>query len=324
MKPSFEWAEDDVQQLIEQKVKESANLEYKQCSALRTEGYAYNCKNKKSVKMEQTREKFIAEVSKDVSAFSNADGGTIIYGVVEDNHIPLHIDKYPYDLNEINKEWLENIIDTNISRKIQGLKVNQIELKSNPEHFIFVIYIPQSLQGAIQANDYRYYQRRNFKAEPMEDYQVRDVMNRFNFPLLEAELDYKTISKDPKEHHYSLRCILTNIGNITAVNFGIDIYFPEEFLDISHFNQIIVRQGFSEGRVGKEDSFYKKTCYRNFGNEYVLFPSESFPVLNGKNIIEYVVNYGNWERLHLYRLKWILFADNMPPKSGEKPIFEEF
>jgi hypothetical protein len=31
---------------------------------------------------------------------------------------------------------------------------------------------------AHQARDYRYYKRHNFNALPMEDYEVRDVMNR--------------------------------------------------------------------------------------------------------------------------------------------------
>jgi len=32
------------------------------------------------------------EISKDVSAFANSDGGTIIYGIEEEGHLPKRID----------------------------------------------------------------------------------------------------------------------------------------------------------------------------------------------------------------------------------------
>ena len=66
------------------------------------------------------------EIAKDVSAFANSDGGTIIYGVSEYNdaersHLPEQIS--PINRVEYTKEWLEHVINSNISPKINSLKI---------------------------------------------------------------------------------------------------------------------------------------------------------------------------------------------------------
>ena len=318
MKPPTEWKEEDIQKLIDQKIGESTTLEYKACDALRTK---------------KSRDKIISEISKDVSAFANAAGGTIVYGVIEQNNRPVRIDPKPYHPEEITKEWLENVIDSNISRKIDGVIINQIELQtSNPGKVIYAVYIPQSLQGAHQAKNFLYYQRRNFKAEPMEDYQVRDVMNRFNFPVLEAETNFLDLKIGEHEHRYAFGLTINNIGNVTAVNFGIDICFPEAFLVPDDFTKLLNRieePKFYEGSSTKKGLIKYRNrilCYRNIGTHYVLFPSERLVLLdvNRGNRIVYMVNQDNWRQCDICRLKWTIFADNMPPKRGGIPIYENF
>ena len=180
--------------MIDNQRKEATDLEYKRCDALVKNG-------------KKPREKIIEDLSKDVSSFANAGGGTIIYGVIEEGHLPKKIDK-GFNPAKIKREWIgdiEDIIDSNVEPKIDGLKIKQVELnRNNPGKVINIIYIPQSLQGAIQAKDYRYYQRRNFKAEPMEEYQVRDVMNRFKYPLLKPEIGFKRQKFLPGEE-YSIK-----------------------------------------------------------------------------------------------------------------------
>lgn len=331
MKPSHEWTEEDIQGLIQHQIQESSELDYKHCSALRTEGHVYDKKTDKYIHKAKLRskDKLIIEISKDVSSFANAAGGTIVYGVVEDNHLPLHIDQYPFDPNVESREWLENIIDSNIRRKIEGVKINQILLdQTNPGKVIYAVYIPQSLQGAHQAKDYRYYQRRNFKAEPMEDYQVRDVMNRFRNPILRAEVEFDDVDTKSEKHRHAFGIKLINIGNMAAVNFGIDIYFPVLFLDGESLHEaVLVYSGLREGIVTKEYRGYRKFSYRNFGQEYVLFPSEEIILLDAHiktKRIEYFVDMSNYEKCHLYKIKWTIFADNMPPVTEEHNLREIF
>ncbi len=159
-KPSRDWDEADIRSLISDGVPESVNLDYKESAALgKTDG----------------RKK---EISKDVSAFANAAGGTIVYGVRENGQIPTEIDG-GVDVADISKEWLENVINSTIQPRIDGTHINQIALSARPERVLYVVEIPQTMAGGPhQASDHRCYKRYNFQSAPMEDYEVRDVMRR--------------------------------------------------------------------------------------------------------------------------------------------------
>lgn len=138
MKNPWEWDEDDILSLINNKVKESISLDYKQCDSL----FPVNDKKKN-------------EVSKDVSAFANSAGGTIVYGVIEKGHLPEVIDT-GFDPNVVTKEWLEQVINS-IQRRIDGVRINQVELnRSRPGKVLYVVYIPQSNRAPHMANDYRF------------------------------------------------------------------------------------------------------------------------------------------------------------------------
>lgn len=166
MKVPIEWDEDYLLQLITIGEKESIELDYKACDSLS------NIENKK------------LELSKDVSAFANSAGGVIIYGIVEDGHVPIKIDT-GYDRSIISKEWIEQVINSRIHRRIDGIRIKQVELKkSAPGKVAYVVVIPQSNQAPHQAHDKKFYKRFNFASVPMEEYEVRDVSRRNEAPDL--------------------------------------------------------------------------------------------------------------------------------------------
>ncbi|MCE9550331.1 MAG: ATP-binding protein [Betaproteobacteria bacterium] len=164
MFPPSEWTERDLQNLIEDQVSESLTLDYKASYALqRTDG-------KK------------AELSKDVSAFSNSAGGLLIYGVVENGHVPTHLDD-GFDPNEISKEWIEHVLNSRISRRIDGLKIHPVPLtRHRPGRLAYVVAVPASPRAPHMASDHRFYKRFNFESVPMEEYEVRDVSRRLVEP----------------------------------------------------------------------------------------------------------------------------------------------
>jgi len=95
MKEPHVWKEADLLSLIQNGIKESINLDYKECNALqKTDG-------KKN------------ELSKDVSAFANSAGGVLVYGIVENGHEPTGFD-IGYDPTDITKEWIDQVITSNI------------------------------------------------------------------------------------------------------------------------------------------------------------------------------------------------------------------
>lgn len=171
MKNPWEWDESDIESLITNQVPESISLDYKACGAL---GPNDSRKN---------------EISKDVSAFANSAGGTIVYGLIEKGHLPERIDD-GYDPSVITREWLEQVINSRIQRRIDGIRINQV-LLSGPRagRVLYVVHIPQSVRAPHQASDKKFYRRVNFGAEPMEEYEIRDVSRRSEAPDLELEIE---------------------------------------------------------------------------------------------------------------------------------------
>ncbi|GHT93713.1 hypothetical protein FACS1894140_6800 [Spirochaetia bacterium] len=153
------WSMQKIKQLLSDNVQESLNLDYKAADAL----------SKTDVKK--------AEITKDISAMANSDGGIIIYGIKEDQNnknFPGEID--PINQKEFSKEWLEQVIN-NIRPKIEGIIITSIPVDKDNNTVIYVVQIPQSTT-VHQALDKRYFKRFNFVSTPMDDYEIRDVMGR--------------------------------------------------------------------------------------------------------------------------------------------------
>lgn len=171
MKNHWEWEEEDIDALIREGVQESLTLDYKRCASLDKRN-----PNRKT------------DLSKDVSAFANSAGGVLIYGVVENNHLPVAIDT-GYDPYDVTREWLEQVINSTIQRRIDGIKIKQIELRtSNPGKVIYVVSVPQSKRAPHMAEDHIFYKRYNYQSIPMEEYEVRDVARREEAPDLTMQL----------------------------------------------------------------------------------------------------------------------------------------
>ncbi|UJB69560.1 ATP-binding protein [Acaryochloris sp. 'Moss Beach'] len=170
MKQPHEWTEEDILSLIANKIEESIDLDYKECRALE------NTPSKKK------------EIGKDVSAFANSAGGTIVYGIKEEGHLPTSID-VGFDPKVISKEWLDQVINSNIKPKVEGVIINPIELlTTKPGKYVYVVNIPQALSRAPhQASDKRYYKRYNSTSLAIEDYEVRDLFSRQSIPDLFLE-----------------------------------------------------------------------------------------------------------------------------------------
>lgn len=197
----WDWTEQDLLQLIKDQVGESLTLDYKESGALqRTDG-------KKN------------ELSKDVSAFANAAGGVLVYGMREDGHVPIGLDD-GLDPNEVSKEWVEQVVNSRIARRIAGVRVRQVPL-SGPQsgRVAYVVYVPSSTQAPHMAADHRYYKRFNFESVPMEDYEVRDVSRRFAAPELRLGLLSQNIEIESATIH-TLSVYVENLSSAPA-NFAL-------------------------------------------------------------------------------------------------------
>ncbi len=179
-----EWNEQDLLDLVDAGTKESTHLEFKESGAL-----ARSDRSK-------------AEIAKDVSAFANADGGVLIYGIRENGHVPIGLDD-GVDPSLISKEWVENVIISNIKPQIRNLRIIQIDLhQSAPGKVAYVIDIPKTLSGGPHQvtleSERRYYRRLDFRLVRMEDYEIRDSMRRMAGPALFCDVNLLK-RQDPRD-----------------------------------------------------------------------------------------------------------------------------
>jgi hypothetical protein len=151
-------------------IQESLTLEYKASGAV----------GKTEVKKD--------EIAKDASAFANAAGGQIIYGMTEDDHAPAGLDG-GLDPEEFPGIWFEQVIQQNVTPQIDGLRIHEVPLDPRRARVAVVVTIPAAQSRAPhQAKDGHYYRRHNFRNQIMNDSEVRDTMRRATTPELFVKL----------------------------------------------------------------------------------------------------------------------------------------
>lgn len=139
---------EDLQRLIEHKIKESLTLDYKG---------------------ELGRNE---EIAKDISAFANTLGGTIIYGIREEGSIPV---SFNWVKSRGVKERIESVVLSHIQPKLEGYEIASVEDLNDSSKAIFIVNIPESLKAPHMAK-HQYYKRYNFQSVPMEDHEVKEVI----------------------------------------------------------------------------------------------------------------------------------------------------
>ncbi|GHV92378.1 hypothetical protein AGMMS50268_28810 [Spirochaetia bacterium] len=324
-----DWSFAKIQEYFTNEIEENLTLDYKAADAL------HKSDGKK------------AEITKDVSAMANSDGGIIIYGIKENQekkYLPGEIT--PINIKEFSKEWLEQVINT-IRPKIDGVIITPIPIETSDDSVIYIVEIPKS-DTAHQAKDHRYYKRFNFISEMMEDYEIRDVMGRNQYPKFDISfkiiekfeyittgslpygLDSLPIANKPEKKtetriSYTLFAKATNIGAVYANYVNIFIRIPLFFLRKDYFDYD--KYAFEEDGLPYYE-FYEDNTRRDVVDvksltDVVYGPSRYDPILPSRS--------RTWEfKLKDFRelspdghtlpedlIKWTIHADNSPVKSGE-------
>ncbi|MCE8485537.1 ATP-binding protein [Bacteroides uniformis] len=159
----------DLERLIENKIPESTTLEYKS---------SFATQNKK----------WKEELAKDISAMANSNGGVIIYGIREKeceggDSVPEKL--LPISNSDMSKDQLTQLISSNIQPVINGVEIIFIPYDAGAGFYI--VTIPQSNTAHQNRLTHIYYKRRNATVEAMEDYEIRDIMNRSKTPIIDVE-----------------------------------------------------------------------------------------------------------------------------------------
>jgi len=145
----------DIEKMVLDQAQENIHLDYKRSAAIHS----------------GARD----SIAKDVSAFANSDGGVLIYGVEEKDHLPVKIDG-GVDDSKCSREWIETAIMTGITPRIDDVRI--LPLPVSMGRTVYVVKVAKTFRGPHQASDKCYYKRHNFSSVPMEDYEINDVRNR--------------------------------------------------------------------------------------------------------------------------------------------------
>ena len=126
---AMEYTREVLQQMIDDGIEESDQLDYKRAGA-------FDRRNTKSVD----------QITKDVSAFANASGGRIIYGIgefadVTRSHLPE--DFFPVDRTQYSREWLSGIIEQ-IRPRIEGLRIYPVHVGPGANDHCYVVRFPRA------------------------------------------------------------------------------------------------------------------------------------------------------------------------------------
>lgn len=314
-----EYSKQYLEDLINNQVEENIQLEYKSSEAL------HNSPQKKK------------EISKDVSAMANSAGGKIIYGLKEfdeksKRHLPKKIT--PILRENISKEWLEQVINSNIQPKISGLLITPINISNN--EVVFVVIIPQS-NTVHQALDKRYYKRYNFESVAMENYEIKDILNRQRHPDIIIEFEIERTTYEKSKHPLTIPNSFTdlnakkemitdtliniyfkNVGKVFAKYINGYVFLPYNICkEKKHINE--------ENTTRMNDETYIKHYCENtirdvvdvFGGRVKYGSSRYDPLLPGlrlksKSILLINENYPSIDKT----IYWELNADNAEIKKG--------
>ena len=126
-----------------------------------------------------------------VSAFANAEGGQIVYGMAEMDHEPAGLDS-GVDPKQYPEIWFEQVLQQHITPNVKGLTIRHIQLAN--KKVAVVITIPATNGDPHQASDAKYYRRHSYNRLPMEHYEVREMFRRTTNPNLVVTFHFDKMS----------------------------------------------------------------------------------------------------------------------------------
>ena len=147
----------------------------------------------------------------------------------------------------------------------------------------------------------------------MEDYEIRDVMNRLKYPLILPRFVARFVERSNAVYEYVLLTWLRNDGAMCARDVKLTLNIPRGM------SKRVT--GFLQRAVEIKSPLFGKEWIKNYLlSKLPLFPDDEISVadLGGYEFV-YVVDTTKYD-LNESRapfLLWKIYADDMPPQSGE-------
>jgi hypothetical protein len=149
--------ETDVRQLTEDRITERKTIEYKEC--LPDEKH-------------DSKKEFLA----DVSSFGNTVGGYLLYGIKEENGIPVALPGVINKDLDHETQRLENLLRDSIQPRLQGISIKSINIEEAKP--VLIVHVPQSWSKPHVVNfqgHWRFYARNSAGKYPLDVMELKSV-----------------------------------------------------------------------------------------------------------------------------------------------------
>ncbi len=313
MKKPWEWERKDLDNLIGQM--ESMRLEFKSSQIF--------------IKKDDTS--VGTDLSKEISAFANSEGGVIVIGIKESTKSPkkaLSIDE-GVDVKEWNPEKIQAVIESNISPHLTGVRVKPIYLDSDYSRCVYVISVPPG-STAYQAKDKRYYGRSEYEVKALPDHEIRLRMFRGKAPFARILIDnprrdvvHRQEFSEKKHSYdivdddgYTFNIMLENLGEINITQFKAELSFSgsSEILSLPERYS----SSFKDGWTGIKSSGLESERTQS-STRLNIYPGDKFH-LERRSFIALTENLSSYRLM----MHWKLYLKDTFPISGEINIIDFF
>lgn len=333
---------EDLQRLRDEREEESLTLEFKPCNELKV---GSKFRDKTGQQRVRERDDVLNELTKDVTAFLNSAGGMIIYGIQEKNSRADEIDKTnSFKLgskqDNIQSEKVIDWLRAHIQPPPAVDVYRVLETPGDPaSSWYLVIEVPQG-QQAYMARDHRFYKRVSNTVQPMEQYEVKDVMNRAMIPDVDLKFKVTTYYEPPDDTCLFLKTIIKNQSmkvvndyklkvKITNVGFLDDLFEGEPQVLKGHITPE-KRENVTWELVQRQYGSHNFDLLITYRSKGVLFPDEELDISSElgwghkryEPLDDSITPWIDFAKKQGWFLEWVLYADNMSSKKGEAPIYE--
>ncbi|MGN7105162.1 AlbA family DNA-binding domain-containing protein [Ralstonia holmesii] len=262
------------------------------------------------------------ELVVDVTAMANSGGGTIIYGIAEQqlDGRSLAGTISPVTDDRVTQDRLREIVYSNTDPAFSDFKIKCIPVAQGN---VFVVEVAEGDTAFQNKIDRRYYNRVDASSVPMYGYAIRDVMNRRTRPILVPSLQINYVDLHEQQHRYVVTPALENIGRLTVNHWTLSVGLPVGYGFVQGDYNRQVRGFHPYGNFDPDCSWFEFSSERHPGSAARILPGETRHLGQdgGYGLLEIRISAFDGGRL-LHSgpsLRWVLCMDDSPKSEGEVP-----
>ncbi|BEU25792.1 ATP-binding protein [Paraburkholderia sp. 22B1P] len=270
-------------------------------------------------------EKAKTDLITDVTAFANAGGGTVIYGIREEKRGSQSYagEIAPVTNERITQDRLRETILSNTDPVLRDFSITAIPAQGGT---VFVIEVAEGDTAYQNKRDQKFYSRVDASAHPMYAFAIRDVMNRRTRPHVDVSLLIRRRKITSDNHIYVVVPVLENKGNLTAHHWILRLGVPAVIG--RHDGELGPHmRGVGATTLGRHHiQWYQYSSERPAASTSRLLPGDTSELDLGHGYPEVLLIIGSESEIRATEAKppliWKLLLDDAPMRSGELPYEE--